>query len=130
MAAFEKLTQKFHGTIPLEKLSSKVWSLRQYHSLRNVFKKTLPERTGFYLCILSLDSFTAFLYWILKLGSFSCCKVLISTPCSRDKITVKVQLGKSSLIVENISTKFIEFRELIHKIHRTPYPAVLIYKRV
>ena len=99
MAALEKLIQKFHGTIPLEEHSSKVWSLRQYHSLRNVFKWTLQARTGFYLYITSLDSFTVFSYWILLLDSFSCCKVLISASCSRDKITVKVQLGKSSLIV-------------------------------
>ena len=28
----KKLIRKFHGTIPLEELSSKIWSMRQYHS--------------------------------------------------------------------------------------------------
>ena len=80
-----------------------------------VDKTILRTRPGFCFCILLLDSFTGFLHWVLLLDSFSCCKVLIHRPCYRDRITTKVQLGRFSLIVENISTRFItELQTLLY----------------
>ena len=62
--------------------------------------------------LIFLHSFIEFFYWFFYTGFyywifFHAVKILIPTPCSRDRITIKVQLGKCSLIVENISTKFI-----------------------
>ena len=59
-----------------------------------------------------LDSISAFFYWILLLDSYTgfyylIFFMLIPTPHSRDRVTIKVQLGTSSLIVEDLSTKFI-----------------------
>ena len=43
------------------------------------------------------------------------CQVLIPTLCPRDRMTIKMQLGKSSLMVVNLSTKFImELHTLVY----------------
>ena len=56
---------------------------------------------------LYLHSFTGYLHWILLLELFSYCEVFIFTPCSRDSIATKAQIGKTPLIAENLSAKFI-----------------------
>ena len=45
--------------------------------------------------------------WIVLLHSLSCYKVLVSNPCSRYRITIRVQL-------ENLSSKFIKIMLFSH----------------
>ena len=60
-----------------------------------------------------------YFYWILILYSFSYWKVLYSTLFSRDKITIKVQLGKSFLVFGNLLTKLtIELHTLLYLLVR------------
>ena len=58
--------------------------------------------------------------WIrIGCARISGCKVLICTPCSRNRITIKVQLGKFSLIIKNLTT-FRPFLASFKRIFKLP----------